>query len=49
MNVVAITGRMTKDPEVRYSQSGTALAAWSKTRKYGIHRVEPHLQVSRLR
>ena len=24
MNVVAITGRMTKDPEVRYSQSGTA-------------------------
>ena len=29
MNVVAITGRMTKDPEVRYSQSGTAFASFT--------------------
>lgn len=29
MNVVCITGRMVKDPEVRYSQSGTAFASFT--------------------
>ena len=29
MNVVCITGRMTRDPEVRYSQSGTAFASFT--------------------
>ena len=29
MNVVCITGRMTREPEVRYSQSGTAFASFT--------------------
>jgi len=29
MNVVCITGRMTRDPEVRYSESGTAFASFT--------------------
>ena len=29
MNVVCVTGRMTREPEVRYSQSGTAFARFT--------------------
>lgn len=29
MNVIVLSGRLTKDPEVRYSQSGTAVGNYS--------------------